>query len=117
MQNFSWVAWLIIALSTGACIELIDQSSVSSLSSISDAFSLPLPHRVDFSGEIISPRFSNGALVFDLKNNGLITCYFRHPPSSLFVFSHEKVSVRATLVSTPRGRLCIVERVRDFNAS
>lgn len=108
-SNYSWVGWLILSLSAGALVEVLDTYSVSSLSSVSDAYALPLPHRVQFSGEILSPRFSSGALLFELKNNGEITCYYRHPPSSLFVFSHEYYSIRALLVSTSRGRLCTVE--------
>ncbi len=108
-EEYAWLGWLVLAVASGALVESLDTHSVSSLSSVSEAFALPLPHRIQFSGFVERPHFSGESLVFDVKNNGLITCYFRHPPSSLFVFPHDYFFIRASLVLTPRGRLCIVE--------
>lgn len=114
-QN-TWAGWLVLALACGAFIEILDTHSTTILSSVSDAYSLPLPHRIQVVGEIRSPHFSGKSLVFELVNKGTLTCYFRHPPSSLFVFSREWFVVHATLVSTPRGRLCVVEKMGESHA-
>ena len=112
--TFTWTLWLILAVSAGAFIEALDAHSLATLSSISDAYALPLPHRIHFSGIVERPRVSGTSLVFDVKNNGLITCYFRHPPPWLSVFSGDSFSIRATLVLTPRGRLCVVDSMDYF---
>ncbi len=122
-DDYSWLGWLVICVAAGALVEILDTHSLSSLSSVSEAHALSLPHRVQFTGFIERLHLSGESLVFDVKNNGVITCYFRHPPSSLFVFPHDYFSIRATLVLTSRGRLCIVESMknvsmeRDSNAS
>jgi hypothetical protein len=116
LEQNAWVGWLVLALACGAFIEVLDTHSTASLSSISEAYALPLPHRVQMEGEIRSPHFSGQSLVFELSNRGTISCYFRHPPSSLFVFSKEWFVVHATLVSTSRGRLCVVEKMGESHA-
>lgn len=113
-MDYAWVGWLILAVSAGALVEALDTHSVATPSSIAELHALPLPYRVQFSGSVGSPHLSGTSLVFDVKNNGVITCYFRHPPSSLFVFSQDYFSIRATLVLTPRGRLCIVESMQPI---
>lgn len=107
--SFTWTLWLILAVSAGAFIEALDAHSLATLSSVSEAYALPLPHRIHFSGVVERPHISGSSLVFDVKNNGLITCYFRHPPPLLSVFPGDSFSIRATLVLTPRGRLCVVD--------
>lgn len=109
------VEWLFLAVLLGALIELVDVSSVSVLDSLSDAHGLPLPHRIRFSGTITAIRSSADSLTFDVKNQGVLTCYYRHPPAHLFLFSGDIYTVDASLVQTPRGRLCVV-RAMSFDS-
>lgn len=109
------ILWFFLALACGALVEYFDSSPL--LSSVSEIYALPLPAHFRVVGRVLSPHFSGESLVFDLSNNGRITCYFRRPPETLFVFPGETYLVYGTVVSTPRGRLCVVDRVDSVHAS
>lgn len=111
MDGSSPLFWIILLVLVGAGMEMASSHSVYRVEHISDVFSLPLPVRVELVGEISSPHFSGGALVFDLENKGRITCYYRHPPSLLSVFAGDEYVVRGRIEPTPRGRLCVVEEL------
>lgn len=121
--RYTWSIWLVLVVAAGVFIEILDAHSAFTLSSVSEAYALPLPHRVQFVAAAENPHLSGTSLVFVASNKGSITCYFRHPPQLLNIFSGESFSIRATLVLTPRGRLCVVDSMtylpagRDSNAS
>lgn len=103
--------WVVFALACGLALHVYDSHSIAHPSTIQDAYALSLPARVELTGDISNFRISSGAWVFDLVNQGTITCYFRHPPSTVFPFNHESVRVRGRIDPTPRGRLCVVEEL------
>ncbi len=116
MSGFSEkVAWLVVLF---ACVLFLDWSDHDfvSVSTVSDVQSLPLSTRFLVEGEVLNPRSRVDALIFDLSNHGIMTCYFRHPPSLLFLFPHDWVVVRGSIVQTAQGRLCIVSSLEGGHA-
>ncbi len=101
--------WIGLAVACGVMLHVYDAHSTFHPASIQDTFSIPLPARVELLGEVTHFRISSGAWVFDLVNGGTITCYFRHPPSTIFPLNHEWARIRGRIDPTPRGRLCVVE--------
>ncbi len=105
------VLWLLLALGMGVFLEWNDAQSLHILSSVSDAYALSLPANVSFEGTVSNIRFSRLSVVFEMENKGIITCYFRHPPETFFLFSGERILVRGKIEQTPQGRLCVVREV------
>lgn len=103
--------WIFFLLLIGAGIELYSSHSTVHLPSVAAVFSLPLPVRVEMVGRVENPHFSGTAVVFDLENEGRITCYHRHPSKVLPLFSGDWMVVRARMEATPKGILCVVEEV------
>lgn len=92
-------------------MEIYSSHSLVHPTSIAEVYGLPLPVRVEMIGEVVSPRASGPAMVFDLVNEGRITCYQRHPSPVTPLFAHEWVVVRARIETTPKGKLCVVEEL------
>lgn len=115
-QHVGWL-WLFLALACGILLEAWDQSSIHTPSTISDASGLPLPARVVMEGVVKGLRTSGSSWVFELEHNGIITCYFRHPPPTLVLFANTPIRVRARLEQTPKGRLCVVEEVISYSVA
>ncbi|MBM3282044.1 MAG: hypothetical protein FJY86_01730 [Candidatus Diapherotrites archaeon] len=113
-SSFLWVAFIGLFVS-GVWIEWLDREIVL-VDYVSDALALPNGVRFLVQGEVFRPRVLTSALVFDISNRGVMTCYYRHPPESLFLFSHDWVVVRASLVSTINGRLCVVSSLEALDA-
>lgn len=111
MRLFESLPWFILLISAGALVEFLDSHFVP-LSSLSDAHALPLPHRVEFLARVENIRHSSQALVFDAIHEGTLTCYWRHPSPLALVFPDENYFIRATLVRTLQGRLCVVNSLR-----
>ncbi len=109
--------WIFLALACGVALHVYDAHSLVRPSTIQDLYSHSPPFRVEVSGELTHFRISGGAWVFDLDNNGTITCYYRHPPSVVSVFNHDHVTVRGRVDPTPRGRLCVVEELMIYSSS
>ncbi len=106
------IAWqFLILVVVVLSLETLSVESVYSLARVSDIFSLSLPARVQLEGSVKSPHFSGTALVFDLENEGRVTCYHRHPSPHFPLISNDVVRVIARIEQTPRGRLCVVEEV------
>lgn len=103
--------WIFLALACGIALHVYDSHSLIRPATIQDVYAHSPPFRVEFSGEVNHFRVSSGAWVFDLVNEGTITCYYRHPPSFSSAFNHEQVTVRGRIDPTPRGILCIVEEL------
>lgn len=110
-QMNSSAYWIFFLVLIGVGIELYSSHSIVHPDSISDVFSLPLPVRVEMIGRVENPHSSGTALVFDLENEGSITCYHRHPSRVTPLFSGDWMVVRARMEATPKGILCVVEGV------
>lgn len=113
MRLFESLPWFILLVSAGILVESLD-SFFLPLSTLSHAQSLSLPHRVEFSARVENIRYSSNALVFDAVHAGTLTCYLRHPPPLMLLFPDENYFIRATLVRTLQGRLCVVNSIRPF---
>ena len=105
------VFWIVMILGSGWGIEVLQTDSIHPLVHALDLASLSLPSRVSMIAPIARPRSSGPALVFDVPLFAL-TCYFRHPPSSLSVFSGDIYDIRARIEFTPTGKLCVVQEMR-----
>jgi len=92
-------------------MEVYSSHSVVHPSSIAEVLALPLPVRVEIVGRVVNPRASGPALVFELENEGRMTCYHRHPSSIFPLLSGDTVWVRARIEATPKGKLCVIEEV------
>jgi hypothetical protein len=102
------IRWVLFGLAIGLVLEAYHFSSQVEIVNNHEIFGLPLPSSVIVHGTVQNIRSSNGALVFDVENNGKITCYWRHPPENLFLFKNDFVKLSARIDPTPSGRLCIV---------
>ncbi len=99
----------------GFFLEWYSSESVQVVSSVLELRSFSsLPVAFELVGIVSNVHYSGGALVFELEKEGVLTCYFRHPPSNLFVFNQEIFLVRGRLEQTPKGLLCIVEKMVFF---
>jgi hypothetical protein len=105
---------VVLALFLGGVLETWNTTSIHSLHSILDAQTILLPARVQVEGEVKNVHYSGTALVFELENNGKITCYWRHPNPYRIPLAHDKIVVLARIESTPNGRLCVVEEVKEY---
>ncbi|MFH0970915.1 MAG: hypothetical protein V1776_05695 [Candidatus Diapherotrites archaeon] len=103
--------WFLLLLCVGVLLEWHQLHATLSISSIDEIWSLPSSSRVQISGVVRSLHYSGTALVFDLVNGGEITCYFRRPPPHFPLLNGDFLSLIARIDSTPRGKLCVVERV------
>lgn len=103
--------WITLLVCVGVGMDAYSSHALLSLSSVGDVHRLALPVRVEMLGEVMNLRSSGPAAVFDLVNEGRITCYHRHPSRVVPLFVHDWVRVRARVESTPKGRLCVVEEV------
>lgn len=103
--------WIVFLVLIGVGIELYSSHSIVHPDSISDVFSLSLPVRVEMEGRVENPRSSGRAVVFELENEGSITCYHRHPSQIAPLFPGDVMVVRARIEATPKGVLCVVEEV------
>lgn len=116
MSDFSEkFVWLVVLFACVLFLEWSDHDFVP-VSTVSDAQTLPLSTRFSVEGELVNSRPRVDALVFDLSNRGIMTCYFRHPPSLLFLFPHDWVVVRGSIVQTAQGRLCVVSSLEGRHA-
>jgi hypothetical protein len=113
-SSFLWTAFIAL-FASAVWIEWSDSDFVP-VSFVSDALSLPSSTRFSVRGEVLNPRLQTNALVFDVSNRGNMTCYYRHPPSTLFLFPHDWVTIRASFVQTIQGRLCVVSSLEGIHA-
>ncbi len=112
MGFFPAWGWVLCILVLGSSLEYFDSTNITFLSNVSEVYGLLLPARVEMEGSVSSIRDSRGSMVFDLVNNGRITCYHRHPSLTFSLFSRDWVRVVARIEETPMGRLCVVEELR-----
>lgn len=103
------VAWVLLGLVALLAIAWIESNQTRFVSSFYELQQLPLPAKVTFNASIMSVRASGPALIFELENQGKLTCYWRKPPSLQFFFPHERVRVEGKVERTPKGKLCVVE--------
>ncbi len=112
VSSFSALRWIFLGIILALFLHVWDASHVLRVKDISEIHALSvLPQRVLIEGVVKSPRFSSNSLVFELQNNGRITCYWRRVPPNTFLFADENVFVHGKIDSTPRGKLCVVEKV------
>ncbi len=103
--------WFLVLLCVSGGIELYSSHSIVRPSNLAEVLSLPLPVRVEVEGYVVSPHSSGSALVFDVENEGRLTCYHRHPSPVFPLFSGDWIRLRARIEATPKGILCVVEEV------
>ena len=110
--------WMVLGLCLALFLQVWDSSHVQRVSDVSALHSLvSLPQRVIISGQIKNPHHSSNALVFELQNNGRITCYWRRVPENTFLFADENVTLRARIESTPTGKWCVIEKLEEAGGS
>lgn len=102
--------WLLLVFSLVLALEFLQTAQFRTLNGLEELNSLAFPARVEFVSAIQNPHASGPARVFDVPSF-LLTCYDRHPSPAQVLFSGDTFRIRARIVPTPRGLLCVVEEM------